>query len=94
MRSKAAIEVIKTRRSIRKFTSTPIADDLIRTILEAAIQAPSGKNRQPWRFIVFRLACEASLKTSSWMRMRAAEASVRHSRAPAWISPSKLAARK
>jgi F420 biosynthesis protein FbiB-like protein len=48
------LEAIRERRSIRKFTSTPIADDLIRTILEAAVQAPSGKNRQPWRFIVVK----------------------------------------
>lgn len=48
------LEVIRERRSIRKFTSTPITDDQIRTILEAATQAPSGKNRQPWRFIVVK----------------------------------------
>ena len=46
------LEAIATRRSIRRFKDTPIPDALLRTILKAATQAPSGKNRQPWRFIV------------------------------------------
>lgn len=48
------LEAIAQRRSIRKFQDKPVADDLIVKILEAAIQAPSGKNRQPWRFIVVK----------------------------------------
>jgi len=47
-------EAIAARRSIRKFKDQPVPADLIRTILQAAIQAPSGKNRQPWRFVVVR----------------------------------------
>ncbi len=46
------LQAIAARRSIRRFQDTPIPDDLIRTILTAATQAPSGKNEQPWRFIV------------------------------------------
>ncbi len=45
-------EAIKVRRSIRSFRSDPISEDKILTILEAARLAPSGSNRQPWRFIV------------------------------------------
>lgn len=48
------LEAIAQRRSIRKFKDTPISDVNIVKILTAAIQAPSGKNRQPWRFIVVR----------------------------------------
>lgn len=48
------IEVISTQRSIRRFLPDPVSDDLIRQVLEAAIRAPSGGNRQPWRFIVVR----------------------------------------
>jgi nitroreductase len=48
------LEAIEQRRSIRKFKDTPLSDDQIKTILQAAIQAPSGKNRQPWRFIVVK----------------------------------------
>jgi nitroreductase len=48
------IEAIAARRSIRRFKDTPVPDEMIRTILTAATQAPSGKNRQPWRFIVIK----------------------------------------
>jgi nitroreductase len=45
-------EAISQRRSIRSFRSDPVSDEAIRSILEAARLAPSGSNRQPWRFIV------------------------------------------
>ena len=48
------IETIAQRRSIRKFKGVPISDEAIETILNAASQAPSGKNRQPWKFIVIK----------------------------------------
>ncbi len=44
---------IFTRRSIRRFLKREVPAELINKMLEAAIQAPSAKNRQPWRFIVF-----------------------------------------
>jgi nitroreductase len=46
--------VVSTQRSIRRFTTDPVPDDVVRQVLEAAIRAPSGGNRQPWRFIVIR----------------------------------------
>jgi len=46
------LEAIKTRRSIRKFTDKPVSKDDIDTLLEAAMQAPSAGNQQPWEFIV------------------------------------------
>jgi nitroreductase len=48
------LEAIAARRSIRRFTDKPIPDDMIKIILNAAILAPSGKNKQPWRFTVVR----------------------------------------
>jgi len=48
------LEAISQRRSIRRFKDTPISDEVIIKILNAGIQAPSGKNRQPWRFIVVK----------------------------------------
>jgi nitroreductase len=48
------LEAIATRRSNRRFKSDPIPQDVLEKILNAAIMAPSGKNRQPWRFIVVR----------------------------------------
>ena len=47
-------ETIAQRRSIRRFQDAPVSDAQIRTILQAATQAPSGKNGQPWRFIVIK----------------------------------------
>ena len=48
------LEVIKTRRSIRKYTPDPISEEEINKILEAGRWAPSASNSQPWRFIVLR----------------------------------------
>jgi F420 biosynthesis protein FbiB-like protein len=48
------LEAIAARRSIRKFKPDPIPEDVLRTVLTAGIRAPSGKNRQPWKFIVIQ----------------------------------------
>lgn len=45
-------ELIKSRRSIRKYKPDPIPRPIIERILGAGMNAPSGKNRQNWRFIV------------------------------------------
>jgi nitroreductase len=50
----AAIKIIQDRRSIREFTDEPVADQDLDLILEAARQAPSGENAQPWRFIIVK----------------------------------------
>ena len=47
-------EAIYTARSIRALKPDPVPDELVRRILEAACQAPSGSNSQPWRFVVIR----------------------------------------
>ena len=47
-----ALNVIFTRRSIRKYTDEPVPDEQIKTLLEAGMNAPSASNRQPWHFIV------------------------------------------
>ncbi|MCJ7551408.1 MAG: nitroreductase [Anaerolineae bacterium] len=46
------VEAIGARRSIRRFTDAPVSEEEIRALLEAATLAPSGMNRQPWRFVV------------------------------------------
>ena len=45
-------EAIEKRRSIRKYESTPVPEEKLEKILEAARLAPSARNRQPWHFIV------------------------------------------
>lgn len=47
-------EAIEKRRSIRRFKDQPLMDGQLRELLEAARQAPSGSNTQPWRFAVLR----------------------------------------
>lgn len=47
-------EAISTRRSIRRFKSDPVPEDTLRRILQAGLLAPSGNNRQPWKFYAVR----------------------------------------
>jgi nitroreductase len=47
-------ETIYTRRSVREFTEQPVDDDVLRQLIDAAIQAPSAVNAQPWLFCVVR----------------------------------------
>ncbi len=44
--------VIESRRSTRCFASREVSEDVVRSIIGAGLLAPSGKNRQPWRFVV------------------------------------------
>ena len=46
--SDAVIENIMARRSIRKYTQTPVGRDTMNVILECGINAPNGQNRQSW----------------------------------------------
>lgn len=48
------LETIYKRHSVRLFTSRPVSDSDIETILQAANQAPSAHNQQSWRFIIVR----------------------------------------
>lgn len=46
------LEGLTTTRAIRRYLDEPIPDDVLRDIFFAATRAPSGSNRQPFRFIV------------------------------------------
>ncbi|MCK4369296.1 MAG: nitroreductase family protein [Dehalococcoidales bacterium] len=48
------LTVVKQRRSIRKYKPEPVPIESIMKVLEAARWAPSGRNSQPWEFIVVR----------------------------------------
>lgn len=48
------MEAIHGRRAVREYTSEPVQKEQIKTLIEAAIQAPSAMNRQPWTFCVVR----------------------------------------
>lgn len=45
-------EAIHARRSIRNYSDKQVPRELVLDVLEAARQAPSGNNKQPWKFIV------------------------------------------
>jgi nitroreductase len=52
--AEATMKVIQERRSIREYSQEAVSDQDLDLILEAARQAPSGENAQPWRFIVVK----------------------------------------
>jgi len=47
-----AMEVILTRRSVRKYSNKTISEELIKDLLETGVCAPSAENKQPWHFII------------------------------------------
>jgi nitroreductase len=47
-------DVVRSRRSIRKYQLKKVSDEKLANIIEAARLAPSGSNRQAWKFIVVR----------------------------------------
>jgi nitroreductase len=47
-------DVVTTQRAIRRLKTDPIPDAALRQIMDAAICAPSGSNRQGWSFVVVR----------------------------------------
>src|SRR5438105_3528697 len=50
------LDWLRSRRSVRTFTTEPVPRDVMERVLEGAITAPSSTNRQPWRFAVVRAA--------------------------------------
>src|SRR3954464_11447338 len=48
------LEGICTTRAIRRYRNEPVAEEDLATMLFAATRAPSGSNRQPFRFVVLR----------------------------------------
>lgn len=48
------METIFKRRSVRKYTETPVTDGQVKQIIRAGMAAPSAKNSREWVFIVLR----------------------------------------
>lgn len=48
------MKAIMNRRSIRQYTNQAVRDEQVKTLLEAAMCAPSAGNEQPWHFVVIR----------------------------------------
>ena len=45
-------EALYTTRAMRRVSEVPIPDDVLKQMIDAGIRAPSGSNRQGWKFIV------------------------------------------
>lgn len=54
MQNNQVTRAIKKRQSVRSYLDIPIPDNDLNSILEAGLYAPSGKNRQPWRFLIIK----------------------------------------
>ena len=52
--AEATISTIMNRKSVRSFTGEAVADSTITQLLRAAMAAPSGRNIQPWHYVVLR----------------------------------------
>ena len=54
------------RRSIRNFSSEEIPDLVIKNVLKTAMTAPSGANKQPWKFVVVKdLSIKKKIRTAA-----------------------------
>ena len=71
-------EVAKARRSIRAFTDQPVATELLKTIFETAMQAPSNCNTQPWYVHVATGATLEALREELPRRFMAGDIAVDH----------------
>lgn len=62
--------LVRGRRSVRRFRSEPVADEIINRVLDAGLWAPSPHGTQPWRFAVLQSAetrtCLADAMAASW----------------------------
>jgi nitroreductase len=75
------LEGLRTTRAIRRYTDDPVPDEDLATILWHATRAPSGSNRQPFRFVVLRDGARARTARTllgesfraSWNQKRAAD---------------------
>ena len=47
-------DLVGNVRTMRRLKTDPVSDQLLRKVLDAGVQAPSGMNSQPWAFLVVR----------------------------------------
>lgn len=50
----SVFETILARRSVRSYTSEPVEADVLKTLLEAAVWAPTAMHREPWGFVIIQ----------------------------------------
>jgi iodotyrosine deiodinase len=82
-RAKEFADDVHRRRSIRHFSERPVPREIIEDCIRAAGSAPSGANRQPWRFVV---VSDAKIKRQIRNAAEAEEHEFYTRRAPAaWL---------
>jgi len=71
------LELVKLRRSYRRFKSDPVPKETVEKVLEAARHSPSAGNSQPWEFVVVQdVATKRSITesiTSGYKKLREAD---------------------
>ena len=83
-RSAAFLAELRGRRSVREFSSAPVPREVLLACVEAAAQAPSGANRQPW---TFALVTDPEVKHRIRVAAEAEETEFYRSRAtPEWLA--------
>jgi len=68
-------EAIFARRSVRAYAPRQVEEPLLRTLLRAAVQAPSAMNRQPWRFAIVQDVAQLKRYSDRGKAMLLAQAS-------------------
>ena len=74
---KAFTEVVESRRSVRRFTDTPIPDEVMADCLRLAMLAPNSSNLQPWEFYVIDSTDKRQRAVKNCMNQNAAKTSAR-----------------
>jgi nitroreductase len=77
-------DVMRQRRSVRMFSDRPVDREIIENVIRTAGTAPSGANKQPWRFVA---VSDAALKHEIRMAAEAEEREFYQRRAnPVWLA--------
>lgn len=92
-------EALYTTRAMRRVSPDPVPDDVVRSMIDAAIRAPSGSNAQSWRFVtvtdaeikaqlgpLYRAAWDLLLTTVYSGRDAADEQGQRVTRSASWLA--------
>lgn len=86
-RTKSFYQLLKSRRSVRHFSNKDIPIEVVENIVKTAATAPSGANKQPWKFIIVK---DKSIKLQIRIAAEREEKEFYEHRAPqAWLNDLK-----
>lgn len=90
----SAIEAVTGRRSVRRFLPTPVPEQTVRAILQAASRAASGTNIQPWFVHVVSEAAQERLSRAVLAKAEADETSLEYHYLPERLKEPYLSRRR